>query len=340
VCDGYIYWTIIDVGSPSAQGLFNQFWEPKVSTAEYFRQFNSPTVVLAKFTPTERILRAGDSLRVEWWISAFDAKPLRGQALTCRLEEGDKVLASGQLPPVDAEAGDVKVVGSTELKAPDLTKPAKLRLVAELASAGVRNSWDLWVFPRATAQPDRGKGIGAVPSLYRSLKGRYPALVEVSEPATGGPELLIADQFDRAVTNALAQGKTVLMLRLPGELAGVQLGWWAISRQAGTAIARHPAFGDFPHDGCLNELWFRLVHRTVSPADAAWHQVEPLMVGRGGAGYLVHVFQARAGRGKLLASGLNLLSDNPEAEYLLDQFIRYARSSQFQPQGMFDPLVK
>jgi hypothetical protein len=64
------------------------------------------------------------------------------------------------------------------------------------------------------------------------------------------------------------------------------------------------------------------------------------MVGRGGAGYLVHVFQAKAGHGKLLASGLSLLSDNPEAEYLLDQFIRYARSPQFQPQGTFQPMVR
>jgi hypothetical protein len=60
------------------------------------------------------------------------------------------------------------------------------------------------------------------------------------------------------------------------------------------------------------------------------------MVGRGSAGYLMHVFEARVGRGKLLASGLNLLSENPEAEYLLAQFIRYARSAQFQPQGTLD----
>ena len=44
---------------------------------------------------------------------------------------------------MDAETGDVKIIRSTELKAPELTKPAKLRLVAELPTAGVRNSWDL-----------------------------------------------------------------------------------------------------------------------------------------------------------------------------------------------------
>ena len=38
-CGGYIYWTVVDVGSPAAQGLLNQFWEPKASTAAFFRQF-------------------------------------------------------------------------------------------------------------------------------------------------------------------------------------------------------------------------------------------------------------------------------------------------------------
>ena len=43
-------------------------------------------------------------------------------------------------------------------------------------------------------------------------------------------------------------------------------------------------------------------------------------------GFNLYAFQARARRGKLLATGLNLVGDNPEAVYLLDQFIRYVRS--------------
>ncbi len=335
-CDGYIYWTIVDVGSPSAQGLFNQFWEPKATTAEFFRQFNSPTAVLAKFNPPERILRAGDDLRVEWWISQFDARPVRGQRLAWRLQEGDRVLATGELPPLDADTGDVRAIGASQLRAPTVTRAAKLQLIAELPDTPVRNSWDLWVFPRRAVAADAGKGIGASPRLYRALKERYPGLAEVSASAADGLELLLADRLDRNVAQALAQGRPVLLLELPGAAPGVQLGWWAIRDQAGTALARHPAFGDFPHDGCLNELLFRILGHAVSPADAALHQIEPLMVGRGGAGYLVHLFQARAGRGKLFACGLNLLSDHPEAGYLLDQFIRYARSPQFDPHGAFD----
>ena len=53
-CGGYIYWTIVDVGFNGDQGLLDQFWEPKASTPEFFRQFNGPTAVLAKMRPGSR----------------------------------------------------------------------------------------------------------------------------------------------------------------------------------------------------------------------------------------------------------------------------------------------
>ena len=116
----------------------------------------------------------------------------------------------------------------------------------------------------------------------------------------------------------------------------MKLGWWGLSKQAGTAIARHPAFGDFPHDGYLNELWFRIVDATIPAGRPALKSVEPLMVGDGSLGYLIYVFQAKAGKGKLLASGLDLLGDKPEAACLLDQFLNYVQSDQFQPAGTLD----
>jgi len=53
-------------------------------------------------------------------------------------------------------------------------------------------------------------------------------------------------------------------------------------------------------------------------------------------GFNLHVFQAKAANGRVLASGLDLLSDNPESVYLLDRFIRYAKSPQFDPTGEFN----
>ena len=89
---------------------------------------------------------------------------------------------------------------------------------------------------------------------------------------------------------------------------------------------------------------------TAEKLDAGhkFRNVEPLMVGIGREtgyafgtlgyplGFNLYAFQARAEKGKLLATGLNLMSENPEAVYLLDQFIRYAQSEKFAPQGTLD----
>jgi hypothetical protein len=147
---------------------------------------------------------------------------------------------------------------------------------------------------------------------------------------------LLTTALDEAAKDWLCQGKDVLLLRLTGPAPGVKLGWWGLSKQCGTAIAEHPAFGDFPHDGYLNELWFRILDTAVPAGMTGLKSVEPLMVGDGQSGYLIHVFQAKAGKGKLLASGLDLLGDKPEAAWLLDQFVQYVRSDRFQPVGTLD----
>jgi len=172
--------------------------------------------------------------------------------------------------------------------------------------------------------------------VYDVLKARYPALAQAGEPDASRAELLITQRMDGEAFEALSQGKSVLLIELAGPAPGVGLGWWVLGTQAGTAIADHPAFGDFPHDGYLNHLFFRLVKSTVKCRDEEYRTVEKLMVNDGDQGYLAHVFQARASQGRLLACGLDLLSENVEAVYLLDQFINYMRSPWFAPRGLLD----
>lgn len=116
----------------------------------------------------------------------------------------------------------------------------------------------------------------------------------------------------------------------------------------GTAVARHPASGSFPHDGHLNEPFFRIVGDTVSMKTDGSRRVEPLMVGNGydrrtrcsggvgHLGYLLYVFQAEAAKGRILGCGLNPLSDRPEGAWLLNEFVTYVRSDRFRPDGVLD----
>ena len=335
-CDGYIYWTIVDVCYNADQGLLDQFWEPKASAPEFFRQFNSPTAVLVKLSPREQILTEGDKLKIEWWLSHFDRRLIKAGALTWALLVSGKVTKKGGLDGVNAEAGDVKRIGTTSFQVPSLVKPVRARLLVELCGPRAANSWDLWLFPKLKPKPGGGKGLCASRRVYAVLANRYPGLAVLGTPAAADAEVILTELMDGQVLEALQRRKSVILLKLSGPRPGVRPGWWSKSAQAGTAIADHPAFGDFPCAGYLNELFFRIVNTTVRMNGGGFKSVEPLMVGHGREGYLTHVFQARAGRGKILASGLDLLADHPESIWLLDQFIRYVRSERFKPTGAID----
>lgn len=337
VCDGYIYWTIADVDYSADQGLLDPFWHIKITTPRFFRQFNGPTAILASresapLSADQRILAEGDEVEVDWSISHFDRRPISNATLRWRLEASHAVLQAGEIPGVSAEVGDVKIVGTATLTVPSLEKAAKARFIGELAGTDVSNSWDVWLFPKHKPSAGAGNNLTASENIYSALSKRYPGIGKTTPPSG----VLLTDVLDGQALAALEEGKSVILLKLTGPRPGVRLGWWATSAQTGTAVADHAAFGDFPHDGYLNHLFFRLVRATVKTTDPAFRGVEKLMVNHGNQGYLTHVFQAKAGNGKILASGLDLLSDNPESVYLLDQFIKYVQSPLFQPEGVLD----
>jgi len=223
--------------------------------------------------------------------------------------------------------------------APALKAPAKARLTAELAGTDVRNSWDVWLFPKVRRRAPVVGQVAASPRVLAALADRYPGLVKLGTPAAAKARVVLTDSFRAEAWEALRRGKNVVLLKLPGPRPGVRLGWWGQGPQTGTAIARHPAFGKLPHEGYLDELFFRMLGGTVQCGAEGFQSVEPLMVGSGRLGYLLHVFQAKAAKGKLLASGLELLSNHPESAWLLDQFLAYVQSARFLPTGRLDVAV-
>ena len=76
---------------------------------------------------------------------------------------------------------------------------------------------------------------------------------------------------------------------------------------------------------------FRLVKYAIKLPLEGVQSIEPIMMGSGVSGYHLNIFEAKVGQGRLFASGLDLLSENPEAIYLLNQFHIYLESDQFNP---------
>ena len=339
-CDGYDFWTLVDVvvkqgNTYSAQGFLNAFWEPKPQgfTPAEFQMFNTPTVLLLETAPESRVAVVGDRVRADFWISHYGEQPLKQTRLVWTLRADKTVLAEGACEGGDVALGAVRSLAQTELLIPEVPKPVHAVLEVALAGGGARNQWDFWLFPQRALR--NGAGIAVSKPLLPSLAALYSGLVEAGDPNAGQAELLISFPGSADVAPAVAAGKRIILINPAAGKPNVSLGWWSMGEQVGTAFARHPALGDFPHEGCLSPLAFRILKKGRKlPAFPGLRPDEMFVVGEGLDSYFLYAGEARIERGRaLMTFGLDLFAGYPEGTCLLDGLIRYARSDAFDPRG-------
>jgi beta-galactosidase len=339
-CHGYDFWTIVDVivrqgNTYSAQGFLNPFWEPKSHgyTPADFRVFNGATVLLLKTEPGHRIAVSGERVRADFWISHYGERTLKQARLVWSLRTEKAVLAEGVCNGGEVELGSVRSLGQADMVIPELQKPVHAALEVTLADGAARNQWDFWLFPKRA--PVRAEGIAVSKSLLPKVAPLYSGLAEAVTPGAATAQLLISSLGSPDVAPALAAGKRVILINRTTGKPNVSLGWWSMGEQVGTAFAKHPALGDFPHEGFLSPLAFRILKTGLKlPALAGFRPDEMIVVGEGLDSYFLYAGEARIKQGRaLMTFGLDLLSGLPEANCLLDGLIRYAQSDAFHPQG-------
>ena len=336
-CDGYAYWTIVDVmvsqaGTYTGQGFLNAFWEQKPGglTLDQFRRFNGPTVILAKNEPARSIAVSGEPCRTILWISHFDAKPLAHSRVSWTLKTLGKTLATGSLMPFDASPGDVKELGVCNFTVPDLNKPSHAVFEATVDGTDIANSWDFWFFPKRIAKS--GDDIAATKDLFNTISERYPGIAKAGTAKAESAQVVIGSWDHPDLIEANRRGKRCIMVGPADGEPNIKLGWWTLGDQIGTAFAHHPVFGDFPHDGKMSPLWFRLIKRGCPlPIDQKNGELRHFAVGEGQQQYFTYIWQKKGRNGQrlLITRGVDLLADTPEGVCLLDAMIDYARSDVF-----------
>ena len=334
-CDGYWFWTIADVvvenrkadpGVYTAQGLFNPFWEQKrggASAAE-FAEFNSESCLLLDVPDTSRVFASGDILDADFLFANYGTAPLRDSVLEWWPGAGGE---DGRRPVGDIPVGSARKIASARIAFPDVDKPVKACLSANVGC--VSNSWDFWVFPRRAV---RDGGSIAVADTFRDALGkRYRGLLPEGDAPKA--KIVIAEYDSRLASESLARGQRVITIAGADSEPNVKLGWWWLGSQTGVALADHPALASLPHEGHMSPLLFRLVrHGGQALPCPGLREDDILMVGEGATNCVLHLAQANVGRGKaIMAFGLGLMGDSPEAAALLDGLIDYASSESFAP---------
>ncbi len=313
-------------------GILDAFWDSKgLITPERWRRFCSPVVPLLRFP--KRVYSSAETFSATAELANYGPRDLPAVTATWRvLDDAGKRLAAGELPAIPATTGKVTALGRLEVPLAAISPlPARLRVCLTVKGANCENDWDLWV---------------------------YPPKVDVA----AAHDVVVSRNWDQSTRQSLAEGRRVLLFVQPGVYektlsskyfdshwgATFAVMFWngkpGLATMGGLIQAHHPAFAHFPTDSYLTWQWKDLVerHGTVirledTPAEflPIWQVIDDFALNR----KLGMLFEARVGRGRLLACGFNLweeLESRPAARQLLHSIQAYMDSPSFQPKESLD----
>ncbi|MFV0553155.1 MAG: sugar-binding domain-containing protein [Mangrovibacterium sp.] len=304
-------------------GVLDAFWDEKgYITAEEYSRFCNQTVPLVRFP--KRVYYNTETLKAQVEVAHFGAEPLKDCAADWSLLSlGGEVLANGSFPAATIPVDNGTVLGELSIPLQKVAKAQKLVLTVDVA--GYNNSWDVWVYPEAKVQ----LAISNQPKIVRKL--------------------------DKQTVEFLQQGGTVLLTPKKGSVKADKGGDIAIGFSSifwNTAWTRgqkphtlgilcnpnHKALADFPTEYHSNwQWWDAMSHSNAIVLDDFTPELSPVVqviddwfTNR----RLALLFEAKVGKGKLMVSGIDLLSDaanRPEAQQLLYSVQKYMQGADFNP---------
>jgi len=350
-CDGYSFWSLQDVcvlnkGTPAAQALFDPFWGDKRGgeTAAQVAVYNSPSCVLlrdgddpvrwekdprnlrgwhslfADSMATNRVRRAGETLRARFYFAHYGASDLQGATLAWRLTAADgRVLAAGSKDIGAQPVGGVRQVGADDIVVPEVEAATKASLAVTIASNSAEsfsNAWDYWLFPKR--RPLSADGVACADELRPHLEGRYVNLVQ--EPCWRSAHAVIAMRGSALESEALAGGKNVISLSGQFGEPNILLGWWWMGSQMGSVLNDRPWLGGLPHGGVFSPLFFRIAKGGLKLPVSGVSEEDIVMVGEGAEACYLYLAETASDRGGRVfhIAGLDVLSDTPEGTAVLD----------------------
>jgi hypothetical protein len=301
-------------------GVLDPFWDDKgyVNSEEYSR-FCNATVPLVRLPKI--IYLNNEELNAPVEIAHFGSAKLTNVVPAWSIKDArGQILFEGRLDRTDVPVGNTKL---GEIRQ-DLSKVTQAeRLILTVSVNDTQNSWDLFVYP--VKKPMAGNGI------------------------------LVTQQLDKRALATLNNGGRVLLSVKKGSVRSekggdVKVGFSSIfwntawtRGQAPTTLGilcnpAHPALRDFPTEYHSNwQWWDAMTHSNAIRLDALSADLQPIVRVIDDwvtAQPLGLIFECKTGKGKLLVSGIDLLTgagSRPEAEQLLYSLKNYMSGEKFDP---------
>jgi len=312
-------------------GVLDAFWDPKPYIGhEEFTRFCNQVVPLARMT--KRAWTADETFEAHAELAHFTAKPGVARTIWEIQDASGQMLKSGTLPEKRVAVDNGIALGSISQALHGVKSPARYQLVLRVQcdyGAGDKkvydNNWDFWVYP---------------PKL----------------PDQPAPDVIIAGSLSDDVLAKLHDGASVL-LSFPKAEASSKLvmgfttlfwnsAWGKREPPHSMGILcdpKHPVFKEFPTEYHSNWQWWYLLTRAsilemddFAPAFLPLVQVVPDYHNPQKLGL---VLEGTIGKGKLLVSSIDLVSDsdgNPVLKQFRHSVLKYMQSADFNPRHSMD----
>lgn len=308
-------------------GVLDAFWDEKgyISPEEYSR-FCNETVPLARLK--KRVFFNNENLEADIEVAHFGEHALKNASTTWRLTNvSGNVIAQDDFDKRDIPLDNGIQLGKIDVSLNEIATPQKLTLNVNVGDFS--NSWDVWVYPFVKKQIDQTQ-FKVVSSLDKST---------ISYLEMGGKVLLTSK---KGTVNPEKGGDVAVGFS--------SIFWntaWTLGEKPHTlgilCNPSHPALAEFPTEYHSNwQWWDAMSHSNAIVLDEFSKDLKPIVqviddwfTNR----RLGLVFEVKIGKGKLLVSGVDLITNiehRPEAQQLLFSLKKYMVSDAFKPSVELD----
>ncbi len=311
-------------------GILDPFWDQKgYVTPVEFRSFCNATVPLArmkKFIWTNR-----ETFRASLELANYGQYTLTSTSVFWKISDiSENVMISGKFLPRDFPAGDLHHAGIISYPLNSVGNAKKL--ILEVSAGNFTNRWDFWVYPAVKDPVDNERSIKIVQTLsdetLKFLQDGGSVLLNIKKgnlsPETGGNILVgFSSIFWNTAWTSGQAPHTLGILCNPA----------------------HPALSEFPTEFHSNWQWWDAMSHSgaidISTYPAELNPIVRIIDDWFANRSLALIFEAKAGAGKILISGIDLETDidsRPEAQQLLYSLKKYMSGDSFNPELTLDVI--
>lgn len=301
-------------------GVLDAFWDSKgYISAEEYKRFSGPIVPLARLK--KMVFTTAESLDANLEIAQFGPSDLIAVSPEWSLSAVDgTVVGKATLPARDLPSGALHSLGAIRVELAEVNPPAKLVLTIRVGGL-ISNSWEVFVYPE---NPESQKPENVL--VTSDMKEAKAALEQGGSVLWMPPAKTIRNDSKRPLIAGFSPifWNTAWTKWQPPHTLGI------------ICDPKHPAFEKFPTDMHSNWQWWEIQQNAQPFILTELRDVKPVVqviddwfTNR----RLAYVFEARVGKGKLIACGADLTQTDqrPAARQLLASLLNYMDGAKFAP---------